>query len=64
MTHDKKIATKWEMAAFAFLTGFNAHAHTSSSLGVVSGTLAVCALIARAMHSWAEQPVNASAAPL
>jgi len=64
MTHDKKIATKWEMAAFAFLTGFNAHAHTSSSLGVVSGTVAVCALIARAMYSWAEQPINASAAPL
>jgi hypothetical protein len=38
----------WEMAAFAFLTGFSAHAQTSSSLGLVAGTLSVCSLVARA----------------
>jgi len=48
MPTDRKAARKWEMAAFAFVTGFSAHAHTSSSMGVIAGTLAVCALVVRA----------------
>ncbi|KAI3592333.1 hypothetical protein D9X30_2070 [Cupriavidus sp. U2] len=35
------------MAAVAFATGFSSHGHTSSSLGMLAGTLAVCALVAR-----------------
>jgi len=42
----KKIASKWELAAFAFASGFLRHAHTSSSLGILAGTLAVGGLVA------------------
>lgn len=42
----RKIASKWEFAAFAFASGFLKHAHTSSSLGILAGTLAVGGLIA------------------
>lgn len=47
MTRHHKIGRKLEMAAVAFATGFSSHGHTSSSLGVLAGTLAVCALVAR-----------------
>lgn len=45
MTTNRTGARKWEMAAFAFMTGFTAHAHTSLSLGVLAGTLRACALL-------------------
>lgn len=47
MTRNHKLGSKLEMAAVAFATGFSSHGHTSSSLGVLAGTLAVCALVAR-----------------
>lgn len=47
MTSHHKIGRKLEMAAVAFATGFTAHGHSSSSLGMLAGTLAVCALVAR-----------------
>ncbi|MGY8525679.1 hypothetical protein [Paracidovorax citrulli] len=47
MTQNHTVARKWEMAAFAFMTGFTAHAHTSSSLGVLAGTLRMCVLLAQ-----------------
>ncbi|WER49822.1 hypothetical protein CupriaWKF_22115 [Cupriavidus sp. WKF15] len=47
MARNHKFGRKLEMAAVAFATGFSAHGHTSSSLGVLAGTLAVCALVAR-----------------
>ncbi len=47
MTSHQKIGRKLEMAAVAFATGFTAHAHSSSSLGMLAGALAVCALVAR-----------------
>ncbi len=42
----KKFASKWELAAFAFASGFLRHAHTSSSLGILAGSLAVGGLVA------------------
>lgn len=42
----KKIASSWELTAFAFASGFLRHAHTSSSLGILAGTLAVGGLVA------------------
>lgn len=47
MTRNHKLGRKLEMAAIAFATGFTTHGHTSSSLGVLAGTLSVCALVAR-----------------
>lgn len=47
MTRNHKLGRKLEMAAIAFATGFTTHGHTSSSLGMLAGTLAVCALVAR-----------------
>ncbi|PLQ00028.1 hypothetical protein [Cupriavidus pauculus] len=47
MTRNHKLGRKLEMAAVAFATGFSSHGHTSSSLGMLAGTLAVCALVAR-----------------
>jgi hypothetical protein len=47
MTLNRKLGRKFEMAAVAFATGFLSYGHTSSSLGVLAGTLAVCALAAR-----------------
>lgn len=47
MTLNPKLGRRIEMAAVAFATGFLSHGHTSSSLGVLAGTLAVCALAAR-----------------
>ncbi|WP_092595482.1 hypothetical protein [Ralstonia sp. 25mfcol4.1] len=47
MTRHQQLGRKLEMAAVAFATGFSSHGHTSSSLGMLAGTLAVCALVAR-----------------
>lgn len=45
MTRNHKFGRKLEMVAVAFATGFSSHGHTSSSLGVLAGTLAVCAMV-------------------
>ncbi|WP_109584459.1 hypothetical protein [Cupriavidus plantarum] len=47
MTRNQKLGRTLETAAVAFATGFTTHAHTSSSLGILAGTLAVCALAAQ-----------------
>ncbi|ANH71687.1 hypothetical protein ACS15_1432 [Ralstonia insidiosa] len=46
MNRIKKIVSKCELAAIAFASGFLKHAHTSSSLGILAGTLAVGGLVA------------------
>ncbi|WP_156546102.1 hypothetical protein [Cupriavidus sp. D384] len=58
MTSHHKIGRKLEMAAVAFATGFSSHGHTSSSLGVLAGTLAVCALVARSAFNKRQQTVS------
>ncbi|WP_244788099.1 hypothetical protein [Cupriavidus pauculus] len=52
----------FQSAAFAFVSGFSAHAHTSSSLGLLAGTLAVCALVARAATKRPDIPAMTAAA--
>ncbi|QET06159.1 MULTISPECIES: hypothetical protein [Cupriavidus] len=47
MTRNHNLGRRLELAAIAFATGFTTHGHTSSSLGVLAGTFAVCALVAR-----------------
>lgn len=47
MTRNQQFGRKLETAVVAFASGFSAHGQTSSSLGVLAGTLAVCALVAR-----------------
>ncbi|GJG94861.1 hypothetical protein [Cupriavidus pauculus] len=47
MTRNQQLGRKLETAVVAFATGFSAHGQTSSSLGLLAGTLAVCALVAR-----------------
>ena len=47
MTRNHKLGRQLEMAAVAFATGFSSHGHNSSSLGMLAGTLAVCALVVR-----------------
>ncbi|RZT36750.1 hypothetical protein [Cupriavidus agavae] len=44
--HEQK-AHQWKMAAYAFAAGFSTHAQTSSALGLLTGTLAVCTLAAQ-----------------
>lgn len=46
MNSVKKLASTWELTAFTFASGFLRHAHTSSSLGILAGTLAVSGLVA------------------
>ncbi|MDT6963149.1 MULTISPECIES: hypothetical protein [unclassified Cupriavidus] len=62
MKTSQKATRIWEMATFAFLTGFAAHGQTSSSLGVFAGTLSVCALVARASRRPRSLPANGGVA--
>lgn len=62
MTRAQTFATQWESASFAFASGFSAHAHTSASLGLLAGTLAVCGLVVRsaARHRMPSAPARAA----
>ncbi|MEN7531497.1 MULTISPECIES: hypothetical protein [unclassified Cupriavidus] len=47
--HSHRDAHHLKMAAYAFAAGFSSHAQTSSALGLLTGTLAVCTLAAQAI---------------